>query len=78
MSEAKRDYAPLLRRVLGVVALACVLALAGHWAWRQPFLAYPRAVASLMREPAPAALPVPVQGVSVARIADTWGAPRGA
>ncbi|HEY4581372.1 MAG TPA: M23 family metallopeptidase [Lysobacter sp.] len=78
MSGTPRDYAPLLRRVAGVVAIACGLALAGRWAWRQPFLAYPRAVLALMREPAPTALPVPVRGVTASRIADTWGAPRGA
>ena len=73
-----RDYAPLLRRVLTLVAVGCMLALAGYWAWRQPFMADPRAVASLMREPAPDALPMPVDGISASRVADTWGARRGA
>jgi murein DD-endopeptidase MepM/ murein hydrolase activator NlpD len=57
--------------------MLAVLAAAGAWAWRQPFMAYPRALFELSRLPPPATLPVPVEGVAAGRIADTWGAPRG-
>ncbi|NDK39210.1 M23 family peptidase [Pseudoxanthomonas gei] len=47
------------------------------WSWGQPFMAMPRTTWELARLPPPAALPVPVEGVRAARIADTFGAPRG-
>ncbi|GAB6197168.1 M23 family metallopeptidase [Lysobacter xanthus] len=72
-----RDYAPLARRILGALAVACLLALAAFWAWHQPFMAYPRAVAALSRLPPPRWTRVPVEGVRARAIADTWGAPRG-
>lgn len=59
---------------LVVVALAVWLA---PWAWRQPFMAKPRTLWELSRMPPPSALPVPVEGVTARRIADTFGAPRG-
>lgn len=74
---ARRDYAPLARRVLAWLAIGAALAILGQWAWHQPFLAYPRALAELARLPPPAELPVPVAGVRAESIADTWGAPRG-
>lgn len=66
-----------LRRL--ALQLGMLLALAGlaAWAWEQPFMAKPRMLWTLSRLPAPAALPVPVQGVAAHRIADTFGAPRG-
>jgi murein DD-endopeptidase MepM/ murein hydrolase activator NlpD len=74
----KRDFAPAARRIAWTVALGAMIAAAGTWAWRQPFMAYPRTLFELSRMPAPATLPVPVAGVDAGRIADTWGAPRGA
>lgn len=62
--------------VVWAFALA-VLAMAASWSWRQPFMAAPRAFWELSRMPAPSSLPVPVQDVSAARIADTFGAARG-
>jgi murein DD-endopeptidase MepM/ murein hydrolase activator NlpD len=38
---------------------------------------YPKALYALITADAPSALPVPVQGVSRGRIADSWGSPRG-
>lgn len=47
------------------------------WAWQQPFMAKPRTFWELSRMSPPTALPVPVEGVAVRQIADTFGAPRG-
>ncbi|WP_425456043.1 M23 family metallopeptidase [Cognatilysobacter terrigena] len=76
MTPETRHYAPLARRVLILVAAGCVAALIGVWAWRQPFMAVPRAIAALQREPAPMHVPVPVLGVAPRSIADTWNAAR--
>ena len=71
-------FAPRLARLmLSLLAVAIVL-VAAAWAWRQPFLERPRALWELSRMPPPAALPVPVADVAPRRIADTFGAPRGA
>ena len=74
---AGRDYAPAARRIAVVVLAAALLAATGWWAWQQPFMAQARTLYELSRLPPPAALPVPVDGVAAARIADSWGAPRG-
>jgi murein DD-endopeptidase MepM/ murein hydrolase activator NlpD len=73
----KRDYAPAARRVVTLALLAGIAAGALHWSWHQPFMRYPRMLAELSRQPPPSHLPVPVDGVDAADIADTWGAPRG-
>ena len=67
-----------LRRWLLRLCVLVVLGLVATWAWHQPFLATPRAVWSLYRQPPPTWLVVPVQGVRARQIADTFGAPRGA
>jgi len=72
-----RDYAPALRSLLKAALMLAVLAVSAHWAWRQPFMAKPRALWELSRMPPPSALAMPVQGVDATRIADTFGAPRG-
>lgn len=41
-----------------------------------PYLRNAARFVSLLREPPPTALPVPVEGVSRSRLADTWGAAR--
>ena len=76
MATGPRDYAPLARRLLGFAAVLCALAIAADWAWHQPFMAYPRAVAALSAAPAPTALPMPVAGVRARDVADTWGGAR--
>src|SRR5690606_28057277 len=53
-----------------------VLGLALAWAWQHPAAQRARLALELAREPAPQALPVPVQGVAAGSIAPTWGAPR--
>lgn len=65
--------------VRGLAWVAClgVLLLAARWAWDSQWLEVPRTTWELSREAAPVALPVPVEGVSARRIADTFGAPRG-
>ncbi len=75
--KPRRDYTPQLRATLGFVFWAALFAAAGYWAWHQPFMAKPRAIATLSSAPAPTSLPVPVDGVHAQRIADTFGAPRG-
>lgn len=45
--------------------------------WNSEWLKAPRALWDLSRMPPPSALPVPVDGVTARRIADTFGAPRG-
>lgn len=64
----------LLRRLI-VLGLLAALAV---WAWpRLPDAARaPWHMARLAWQDAPSALPVPVQGVSSARLADTWGVAR--
>jgi murein DD-endopeptidase MepM/ murein hydrolase activator NlpD len=37
----------------------------------------PRRILALATSPAPAALPVPVEGIEPSALSDTWGAPRG-
>lgn len=63
------------------VGLATAASLAGlvllHWSAHQPFVTGPRAVAELATRAVPNAMPVPVDGVRPARVADTFGAPRG-
>ena len=66
-----------MRTLLKIVAALVLLALAAIWAWRQPFMSYPRTGWELSRLPAPTALPSPVEGVAARRIADTFGARRG-
>ncbi|AKC87648.1 peptidase [Pseudoxanthomonas suwonensis] len=75
---ARRSTATRLARLLLWLAALGLLALAALWAWHQPFLERPRTLWELSRLPPPASLPVPVQGVAAGRIADTFGAPRGA
>jgi murein DD-endopeptidase MepM/ murein hydrolase activator NlpD len=52
--------------------------LAGVLAWiASPWMGKAVRATRLAREPAPTALPVPVEGVASQQIADTWGAARG-
>lgn len=75
--SGRRDFAPAARRIATGLVVLALLAAGGWWAWQQPFMARARTLYELARMPAPVALPVPVDGVPAARIADTWGAPRG-
>ncbi|MDH5824038.1 M23 family metallopeptidase [Luteimonas sp. RD2P54] len=64
---------------LSIWALLLVAAAyAGAWAWQQPFMERARMGWRLARMPPPASLAMPVRGVAAARVADTFGAPRGA
>ena len=67
-----------IRRLLLWLLFLFVLFLLGAWAWHQPFMLRGRKLVELSRMAPPLQLSVPVQGVSAARIADTFGAPRGA
>jgi murein DD-endopeptidase MepM/ murein hydrolase activator NlpD len=64
-----------LPRLLRRLSFAIVLIGAGGIV--QPWLAGIVYMVRLGSLPAPAALPVPVAGVAAARLADTWGGPRG-
>ncbi|WP_312236430.1 M23 family metallopeptidase [Stenotrophomonas sp.] len=71
-SSARRLRRWLIRLlVLAACALAIGMLWNSHWAQ------VPRALWTLSRLPPPRALPVPVEGVTARRIADTFGAPRG-
>ena len=76
--RARRDYAPAARQLVATAATLGLLAAAAYWAWHQPFMAQARTAFELSRMPAPQALPMPVEGVAARRVADTFGAPRGA
>ena len=76
VESVSRDYAPLARRLLVAALLIAGLAATGWWAWQQPFMAPTRMLWEISRMPAPASLPMPVRGVNVAEVADTWGAER--
>lgn len=70
-----RRTSPLPSLLRGLLALL-LLAFAVHWAWRQPWAQATLEAWRLSRLPPPTELPVPVEGVLAARIADTWGAAR--
>ena len=57
-----------------VVIITAIVALIGHLAW--PWFKNAMYVSELLREEAPRSLPIPVQGVSMRNIRDTFGAPR--
>ena len=62
----------------GCAVLLVAAAYLAGWAWQQPFMAKPRMSWQLARMPPPDTLSMPVRDVQAARIADTFGAPRGA
>lgn len=74
-------HRPAYLRSLWTLAIAAALLLGltwgAQWAWRQPFMAATRERYEITRLPVPTRQPVPVQEVAAARIADTFGAPRG-
>ncbi|MBA2238351.1 MAG: M23 family metallopeptidase [Lysobacter sp.] len=71
------DYAPAARSLAVTTLVLGVLATLAYWAWHQPFMIYPRTLWEIGRMPPPASLPVPVEGVPVEQVADSWGAARG-
>lgn len=62
--------ARLLRLLLGLAILYVLFGLA--WPWLRNGIRF----VQLLREEPPLALPVPVDGVTAKRLADTWGAAR--
>lgn len=76
-SRTRRDYSPQLRRSLSLLLTIALIAAAGYWSWHQPFMAKPRAIAAITTAPPPVSLAMPVEGVTAAQVADTFGAPRG-
>lgn len=67
---------PALRRLGRVLATMVVLVAMAAWAWRQPFMDWPRTLWELSRMPPPSASPLPVHGVTIDDIAATFGEPR--
>lgn len=61
-------------RALRCLLLLALLALLVYWL--RPYLRNAIRFVSLLREPMPAVLPVPVEGVQPADLHDTWGAAR--
>jgi|SRR3954463_8532478 len=62
------------RRLVGRLLALALLILLLIWAF--PRLKNLLRILQLYREPAPASLPVPVQGIDPSQLADTWGAAR--
>lgn len=73
----RRDYRRAAIRFTGWIAFLLLAWFAASWAWRQPFMATVRMGFALSRMPPPDAVAMPVRGVDPARVADTFGAPRG-
>ncbi|MDQ3286912.1 MAG: M23 family metallopeptidase [Pseudomonadota bacterium] len=71
------DYAPAARSLLVTSLVLGLLATLAYWAWHQPFMIHPRTLWEISRMLPAATLPVPVEGVAVEQVADTWGAARG-
>jgi murein DD-endopeptidase MepM/ murein hydrolase activator NlpD len=62
------------RRLLRWLAMLVILAVLGRLL--APYARQAVRLVRLVREPAPVALPVPVEGVEPSQLADTWGAAR--
>lgn len=71
---AARTFRRWLLRLFWLITL---VVLAGM-CWNSRWAEVPRAMWEIARMPPPTALPVPVEGVAARRVADTFGAPRGA
>lgn len=72
-----RTTAQRFARGLLWLAMLAALVVAVPALWQSRWLQVPRTTWQLSRMPRPTALPVPVQGVRVHQVADTFGAPRG-
>lgn len=72
-----RDYASAARRLVTTALMLGVLAALTYWSWHQPFMAYTRTLWEISRLPPPRKLPMPVENVAAAQVADSWGAARG-
>lgn len=76
-SAAAPSPARRLRRWLVRLLLLATCVVAVGALWNSRWAEVPRAMWTLARMPPPTALPVPVDGVTARRIADTFGASRG-
>jgi murein DD-endopeptidase MepM/ murein hydrolase activator NlpD len=61
-------------RRLPLLILLALVALFVVWAW--PYLTNAVRIVELYREPPPASLPMPVQGIEPSQITDSWGGVR--
>lgn len=73
----RRNYRAAAIRLVAWAVFLLLAWFAATWAWRQPFMAAVRMGFELSRMAPPDALAMPVRGVDIARVADTYGAPRG-
>ncbi|NLG59283.1 MAG: M23 family metallopeptidase [Gammaproteobacteria bacterium] len=74
----RKDYARAARTFTAWAIVLIAGAYLAAWAWEQPFMAKPRMGWELARMDPPETLSMPVSDVDASRIADTFGAPRGA
>lgn len=74
MAELYRDLRISWRRVLRWLATLVVLAVLARLLY--PYARQAVRLVRLVRDPAPAVLPVPVEGVEPSDLANTWGAAR--
>ena len=74
----RKDYARAARTFTAWAIVLIAGAYLAAWAWEQPFMAKPRMGWELARMDPPETLSMPVRDVNASRIADTFGAPRGA
>ncbi|MGY0560854.1 M23 family metallopeptidase [Luteimonas sp. A277] len=77
-TPTRRDYGPAAHSLIAWAILLVAGAYLAGWAWQQPFMAKPKMSWQLARMPPPDTLSMPVRDVQASRIADTYGAPRGA
>lgn len=77
IASTRYDFALWARGVVVIAVLALGSLVLWHASRFLPPATQARAAAELAAMPPPDAMPVPVQGVSAARVADTFGAPRG-
>lgn len=74
----RKDYTRPARTLITWIIILIAGAYLAAWAWEQPFMAKPRMGWELARMDPPESLSMPVRDVQASRIADTFGAPRGA
>ena len=72
----KPDHTTSPRYWLRRLLLLGLLAFSGQWLWQSSVGQQLRLAWRLQQQPAPVALPVPVDGIAASRIADTWGGVR--
>jgi murein DD-endopeptidase MepM/ murein hydrolase activator NlpD len=67
-----------MKRRFGIVVAVIAVVAIGAWLWSKtgPVFRHPIVAFRLVRQPAAAQLPIPVDGVTPRQLQDTWGAAR--